>query len=382
MHKITTKYFFLFYCICWISLLSTNGQSAKNELELAITIDSAIYHGDGTIVDQWINYEVFTRRVFKSLHRQSSDWKEYSTIFKEQLRLGELLVEQIGTNGEFSFVKVLEDSKGDTNLLYRDLKGDGWLDYNEMLLVKNHNNQWNIIDIYFYSGGVYFSDIVATMLAKENPELINNKNYRESLLKVIDLFGYNQQGLYGNTIASYDSLSNYFKDQKNTQLALLQAHAFQGNLIEMEAIRKRYFQKFPEDKSIRLILMEIYGSMDNYEMSKVMLDELSSLVGGDDYLSLREAEILMSWGKFSKAKKVLKRVIKSENFVTDARLLLVDVYYADENYKGMLEETIKISDQVGVPIKEILSKESYLQFYSSSFWKKFEKENKKAHDLK
>ncbi|NME67033.1 tetratricopeptide repeat protein [Flammeovirga aprica] len=380
MHNIFRKYL-LFFSITLLGVYA-NGQSLKSELELAITIDSAIYHRDGSIVDQWINYEVFTQRVFKSLHRRSTDWKDYSELFKQDLRLGELLVEQIGTDGELSFVKVLEDTEGNVNLLYRDLKGDGWLDYNEMLLVKNHQNQWNIVDIYFYSGGGYFSDIIAAILAKDDPDLVQNASYRNSLLKVIDLFGYNQDGLYGSTISAYDSLSPFFQKQKNTQLALIQAHAFQGNISEMETLKNAYLQQYPDDKSIRLVLMDIYGSLDNYEMAKVMLDELSQLVGGDDYLSLREAEILLAWNKSAKAKKVLKKVIKSENFVTDARLLLVDAYYSEENYKGMLDETIKVSDVVGVPIEEILPKETYGQFYSSSSWQKWKKQNKKGHDLK
>ncbi|KXX68433.1 M48 family metallopeptidase [Flammeovirga sp. SJP92] len=380
MHNIFRKYL-LFFSITLLGVYA-NGQSLKSELELAITIDSAIYHRDGSIVDQWINYEVFTQRVFKSLHRRSTDWKDYSELFKQDLRLGELLVEQIGTDGELSFVKVLEDTEGNVNLLYRDLKGDGWLDYNEMLLVKNHQNQWNIVDIYFYSGGGYFSDIIAAILAKDDADLVQNASYRNSLLKVIDLFGYNQDGLYGSTISAYDSLSPFFQKQKNTQLALIQAHAFQGNISEMETLKNAYLQQYPDDKSIRLVLMDIYGSLDNYEMAKVMLDELSQLVGGDDYLSLREAEILLAWNKSAKAKKVLKKVIKSENFVTDARLLLVDAYYSEQNYKGMLDETIKVSDVVGVPIEEILPKETYGQFYSSSSWQKWKKQNKKGHDLK
>ncbi|MBD0402638.1 lipopolysaccharide assembly protein LapB [Flammeovirga sp. EKP202] len=381
MHNVLKKYLLLF-SITLIGVCAY-GQPGKSELALAITIDSAIYHRDGSIVDQWINYEVFTQRVFKSLHRRSTDWKEYSEVFKQQLRLGELLVEQIGTDGELSFVKVLEDTDGNVNLLYRDLKGDGWLDYNEMLLVKNHLNQWNIADIYFYSGGGYFSDIVATMLANENPDLVQNVSYRNSLLKVIDLFGYNQEGLYGSTISEYDSLSSFFKKQKNTQIALIQAHALQGNISEMESLKNAYLQQYPDDKSIRLVLMDIYGSLDNYEMAKVMLDELAQLIGGDEYLSLREAEILLAWNKSPKAKKVLKKIIKSESFVTDARLLLVDAYYSEQNYKGMLEEVVKVSDVVGVPIEEILSKDHYEQFYSSPDWQKWKKQNKKkSHDLK
>ncbi|MBB6463248.1 hypothetical protein [Flammeovirga kamogawensis] len=343
------------------------------ELALAITIDSAVYHESGDVVDYKINYDVFTQRVFQKLHRNSSDWKDYIQVFKEQLRLGDLLVEQIGNNGEYAFVKILEDDKGDKTLLYRVLKGDGWLDYNEMLLAQNHYGAWQIIDIYFYSGGAFFSDVVATMLADENPDLVTNKIYQESLLRIREMYDYNQQGLYGNTLISYDSLSNYFKKQKSPRLALIQAQAAQGNLSELEILKDKYLIDYPYDKSIRLLMSEVYGAVDNYELSKLMLDELSDLIGGDDYLLLREAEIFLSWQKEGKSKKILKKLIKSEIYQTEARLLLLDVYYAEENYKNLLDELLKVSDEVGVAPKEILSEEQYHQFYISSYWLKYKK---------
>ncbi|AZQ64448.1 hypothetical protein EI427_20190 [Flammeovirga pectinis] len=356
---------------------SSNVVLAQNnddkELALAITIDSAVYHESGDVVDYKINYDVFTQRVFQKLHRNSSDWKEYIQVFKEQLRLGDLLVEQIGNNGEYAFVKILENNKGNKSLLYRVLKGDGWLDYNEMLLAQNHYGAWQIIDIYFYSGGAFFSDIVATMLAEENPDLVTNKLYQESLLRIRELYGYNQQGLYGNTLTSYDSLSNYFKKQKSPRLALIQAQAAQGNLSELEALKDKYLIDYPFDKSIRLLMSEIYGAVDNYELSKLMLDELSDLIGGDDYLLLREAEIYLSWQKGSKSKKILKKLIKSEVYQTEARLLLLDVYYSEGNYKNLLDELLKVSDEVGVAPKEILPEEQYHQFYISSYWTRYKK---------
>ncbi|OHX67645.1 hypothetical protein NH26_15445 [Flammeovirga pacifica] len=341
-----------------------------DDIKLAITIDSAIYHGNGAIVDQYIDYDTFTQRVFQKLHKQPSEWKEYAAAFKQNIRLGDLLIEQIGSGGEYSFVKVIEDPDGQTNLLYRMLKGDGWLDYHEVLLVKNHLGEWSVADVYFYFSGTYLSDIISILLAQDDPELVANKSLRSSLLKTRDLFSYNQEGMYGNTETAYDSLSNYFKKQKNTRLALMKAKAGQGDMTQLEKLKSAYLLDFPYDKSIRLMMMEIYGSLDNYEQSLLMNEELSELIGGDEYLKLRTAEIYLSWDKSSKAKKILKKMIKNESFPTDSRLLLIDLYYLEENYKGMLSELLIVSDMVGAKPEEILPKDSYPNFYASSNWQK------------
>ncbi|NLR94841.1 tetratricopeptide repeat protein [Flammeovirga agarivorans] len=367
-----TTTFLLVFLI--ITQLKAQTSIEDTDIQLAITIDSAIYHGDGSTVDQHIDYDVFTQRVFKGLHQSSFDWKEYAEVFRQQLRLGDLLIEQIGREGEYSFVKVIEDENGNKNLLYRMIEGDGMLDYNEMLIAKNHLGQWNVVDVYFYLGGVYFSDIIGTLIALENPDLIPNKSFRKSLLKVRDLYGYNQEGMFGNTIEQYDSLSNYFKKEKTARLALIQAYAGQGGITEFEEQKALYLDDFPYDKSIRLLLMEVYGSLDNFEMAYAMNNKLSELIGGDEYLMLREAEIYLSWEKTSKAKKVLKKLLKSESFETDARLLLMDTYYIEKNYKSLLTELLKVSDMVGVTPEEILPKESYPLFYSSSYWEKWKKQ--------
>ncbi|MBB3700702.1 hypothetical protein KMW28_18975 [Flammeovirga yaeyamensis] len=369
IYKLETILLLLFFSV---NVMATSEKD--DDIKLAITIDSAIYHGNGDIVDKYIDYDTFTQRVFQKLHKQPSEWKEYASAFKQNIRLGDLLIEQIGSEGEYSFVKVIENPDGQTNLLYRMLKGDGWLDYHEVLLVKNHSGEWNVADVYFYFSGTYFSDIIATLLAQEDQELVANQSLRKSLLLTRELFGYNQEGMYGNTITAYDSLSNYFKKQKNTRLALLMALAGQGDMTQLENLKAKYLSDFPYDKSIRLMMMEVYGSLDNYEQSKVMNDELSELIGGDDYLKLRTAEIYLSWDKSSKAKKLLKKMIKAESFPTDARLLLMDVYYVEENYKGLYTELMTVSDMVGVSPEEILPKEHYPNFYASSSWQNRKKQ--------
>ncbi|MEH0158716.1 hypothetical protein V6R21_32065 [Limibacter armeniacum] len=360
------------FCIItlWCMVNAVHAQAKKDPcLDFALTIDSSLYHRDPTFFTQNIDYDAFTKKVFAPFNITPVEASSLKGELQQQLNIGDIVLQSIGTDGIYEFVRILEKSSVRKSLLFRHVGEDGWLNYHEIYL-SQIGDSYKIEDIYTYDAGLWLSETISSVLVMESDLPLKNRNAGENQLLIDSVFIMNQQGDFSETMKYYKRLPSVYQDKEALLISALIA-AFAVKDSSKDALINRYLVKHPQSPGLTLVLADIYTQERRTHKALKQYEFLDVLIGGDIYLDYKKAELLVKEGKVKKGEKMCEDIIQRKEEMIEARLLLMDCYYIRKKYSEFLVQLETLASSMETTPSKVFAAEDYPEFFNSERWEKY-----------
>ena len=374
MNKIFVRGFYLSLIINLIIFFTTFAQNKMSpQMQLALAIDSSLYHRSPDVFQQNWDYEVFSIKVFKPFKLSPEEILYLSQDLKNNLKIGEVMLETMGDTGSYEFVKILEKSHRKKSLLFRSVDQSGWLNYHEIFLNKVEES-YKIEDIYTYDAAMWLSSSISSIFMEEGGFPVKNPALSKYMALGDSVFYLNRVGQFEKALEVYNKLPKLYQEKEEFLISAVVAASFESQELQSKYIQK-YVSLYPSQTGLSLILIDIFTTEGEYNKAIEQVEYLSKMIGGDTYLNYKKACLLYKNGNIKKAKKLCLKLKKRKSHLGEVYLLLLDCYYKEKKYNLFLNELIEMAKLVKKKPSDIFSNEDYPDFFSSKKWVDYQLDN-------
>lgn len=363
--------------ICSIGFLNAQDRS-KDTLRynyVGLAIDSTLFNGKTEYFNNIFNKQYLLDQIL--IESEETYVKQFNEGFKEGLLnrfdYGDRLLQELGEDGSFDFLKSKINRKGEHHLLFRLSASDG-LNYVEFKIDEIEGKPM-IIDAYYYMSGEYLSKTLSDVY---KASISNKPNLIDKLLKrsLVDDFKkvkqsrlLTQQGKFQEAFTVYNSISSEGKKQKAILLFGMQISSEVSD-NEYQKIINRYEELFPNDPSLYLVSMDGAYMSKNYDRVLNLIRKLDIAVGGDPYLHSLRSNTYYAKGDMANAEKYGRLMIDNFPFEAEAYTTLMTIFIEQSKNKealSVLEEFLKafgltkeyLHDSIASDYPEFVKTEDY-----------------------
>jgi predicted Zn-dependent protease len=130
-----------------------------------------------------------------------------------------------------------------------------------------------------------------------------------------------------------------------------------------------YRQFYPNDASIDLIALDALLLRKSYNQALAGLDRIDTAVGGDPYLKVLRARILLKQDKPEAARKMAEAGIAEEPTLKAAYYFLVDQSLKQRNFAKSAELLSQLESRCNVKFMDLTTVPAYAEFVKSQEYK-------------
>lgn len=378
------KYFLYLFFLCFV--LSANAQNPDSLI-------SDVYHNqmfdyleeiNSGSTENFINAfneDKFLDRMFADIPTDSYDLRQFRSGVKNSVKPS--ISSIFSSFTEFEYVNYTQ-TENSFSILIRCEAGEAGLNYLEFEVDIESRDELRIIDIFSYFSGEYISTTMnrnAKMIISENGMISNilnslnikEKEFTQSLPKLVKMQKYRSMGDFEEILKVYDSLSKSMKQEKIFLLTAISAAQTTDEMRYLKLI-KEYENEFPDDPSLPLLTLDYYLLRGELETAHEQIDKLDEIVGGDNYLNVIRSTICSIAEDLSCARSYLETAIENNEFEEDAYFGLLELELASGNFKKVNDHLSALENIFGYEFsKESMQKvEIYKSYLESEEFKKWQ----------
>lgn len=327
--------------------ISRHAPSEQECVELAQQIEKAIATNKPAFFVEVLDIDEVIARGLAGLNPPKDLDTDFRKAFQKSPEVGELTKQF--TRAKYTFLRV-RTFDGTPRALFRLLRPDGSLNYQE-LLMQQSSNAVKVVDIQFLTDGKQafwetgdlFSDVARrsflprlaiirkgffARLMGEQSEAIKHLGDTTEFVKRI------KQKHFPNAMAVYAALPPTLQNQKDilVQRAL---GALVAGEQEFQAALAVWNERFPNDLALDLAILDHAVKKKDHATAIETIDRLDHGIGGDGYLSYLKAvqyEFLADWEKTTEA---ARNAISRDTQLPQAySILLNSLLHAEEFFEA------------------------------------------------
>lgn len=370
--------------ILFLVLICTTGNLlAQNQAKDTARYDYVAAAIDSTLFNQKVEYinELFDINgiIDKILIKSDDKYvKDFNYGFRNGLmrkfNFGQKMLQAIGKDGNFDFLRSKINSKGEYHLLFR-MSGEIGLNYVEFKMDEIEGKPM-IVDVYYYMSGEYItktlSDIYKAGLSAK-PSVLE-KLFKTSIIddfrKLKRARDLATEGKLNEAFNVYQAISSEGKKQKSILLFGMQI-ASEINDEDYKKIIQQYEEMFPNDPSLYLISIDGAYMNENYDRVLNLIRKLESAVGGDPYLNSLRTNVYYAKGDLKNALKHGHLMIDYYPLSAESYTSLMTIYIELKDYNEAVRVLDRFVKAFGVTREDIKQGmiEDYPEFVKTEEYK-------------
>lgn len=255
---------------------------------------------------------------------------------------------------------------GETHVVLRLLHSGSGLNYHDMPLARDASGVLRARDVYVYTTGENLSDTLrrAFLMGTGKSGLDWAFDFQQMMAKI-------RQGDGDGAIAVYGKLPETVRRDK----AVLIAYVAATQLVDDEAVYTRAMNELrtahPKDNGIELMSIDWHLLAGRPEEALKSIDRVDDAVGGDAYLDVLRANILLEQGEIAKAAGFAVRASEREPYLEDAWWVRVSVTLARKDFVETARVLRHIRDELEVEIADLTTIPGYEEFVKSPAYRQF-----------
>lgn len=299
-------------------LVESDENNEKVE-ELAKSISESIYEGDSKIFLSKFDTDYFFNKITNRFNKGSRFINEVRNgMFKHIESFPEKIIEEVNYGAIYDYVNYEYNEQDKAYyILFRFFSENSGINYHKYRVSKR-DNVFFFNDMYIYLTGEYLSQTMARMLfSMEGNSSFQGffdrsyKNDIERMLKVRKLM--NKQE-FREAYKVLSSFEGKLKNEKFIYIMRTQTSAqFNESLYKEEL--QRFFEDFPNDKTIYLHKMDYYLLEGDYDQALKILDELKEDTK-DDFIEYLKGNVNFAGNRLEEAMENFKNVTENyEEFI-------------------------------------------------------------------
>ncbi len=276
----------------------------------ARSVETAMNEGNASLVDDAFDLDTFFDRITQDIVTTDADREDFLREVKPGFGFARKLTQELGTEGSFRLVH-FNWNEGRPAALYRIVPPDGSLNYVELILGDRDDTVVTIGDVFMYNTGELFTSSMRRLMGADRSNPLYNMispDVKENATTVTTMTELVKSGEYRKALQRYETAPGRLKNDKIVQAMRLRAAMEVGD-EEYKAALVDVRQRFPDDPSLNLILIDHYYLHKQHDSMLVLLNRLDSIVGGDPYLNVYRALVSADQGKYDLGRNQLEEVM-------------------------------------------------------------------------
>jgi hypothetical protein len=289
------------------------------------------------------------------------------------------------SGGTITLLRVHEVD-GRPRALVRAIDSDQGVDYLDFEMARRPSGKVRAIDVYvFISGerltkmirGFYLplaanqSRSVVEKLLKSESDMVKAVSKLKSLADAV------REEKPQEALAIYNALPPGAKKEKSVMLLRLQAAQAMNDDSVYLAAMDDLAKTFPNDPCVELTSVDSFVIRKDYVKALAAIDRLENSVGGDPYLSVIRARILVEEGKPDDAAKMAQKAVEAEPSLPDTHFCRLQVANGQKKYADMVKYLREYKDMFDDALEEIDSEPEFAGFAGSSEYKEYRAKSSK-----
>ncbi len=287
------------------------------------------------------------------------------------------IIQQTEQGGDYKYLgtHMVGDEK---RVVFRlRLSGDRGVNYHDMKVLKNEQGQTKAVDIYVLMSAEFMSKTLRRAfipLAAEQSKSVFQKltqaenDFVKNVTKFQKMTQLYRSGEFPQVETVYRSLPDSMQQEKNIMLIWLQAASQISDAKYANAI-KDFRRYHPNDPCVDIISIDSHILKGQYDEALQCIDRLDESVGGDPYLNVMRANIMLGKGDNASARKFATLAVKEEPTLPPAYWALVSVSLADKNYDETVQQLNLLKTKFALAFDDLTQVPDYADFVKSPQYK-------------
>lgn len=270
------------------------------------------------------------------------------------------------------FLRTREEG-GRRRILFRLTPGTGGVAYYELVLGRPGGGKLRAVDLYVYTTGELVSQTLRRaylpLAAHDTRGLLDRLAGRDQdLFKHFPKFQKMAEdanaGRNREAIAAFQALPASLKADKNALILRLRAAIALGG-DDYSAAIDDFQAAHPNDPALDLILIDGYSLKKRYDKAIARVDRLDERIGGDPYLDVLRAGLLMEKGDLPAAEEAARRATQREPALLEGFWTLVAISLKERAFDKTLALLRSIEADFRLTFGDLATEPDYAEFVKS-----------------
>jgi tetratricopeptide (TPR) repeat protein len=257
--------------------------------------------------------------------------------------------------------------------LFRFLSPEGGLNYHDVIPMRDPDGRMVAEDIHVYLSGETLGQTYRRNLLPGLIELTDGgreklseteKQLIDSLPKIDAFNKAMQAGDMREAVKIYKGFPGELQQVKVFVLGYVRAAAGVDHAELLKALEK-YRKLFPTDPAIDLVSVTYYALTKKYDLALRSVDPVEKAIGGDPYLHVLRANILLEANRIKDARAAAEKAIEQEPGMTAAYWSRIGVSLHEKNHAETLLWLKKVAEKTTQEIGDLGDAPDYQAFVKS-----------------
>ena len=315
--------------------------------EFARAVERAVQAGDSSYVESRLDRDALFLRATEGLGGSASDRSRFRGALQEHLPFGRRIVATIAAGGSYLCLRI-RAVEGRTFVLFR-LASPDTLNYHDYEVARGGDGPVVVRDIYIYYAGEHLSEglrrgylqSLAVGGASTPP------GGDAALRGVLRMYALYRSGRPEEALAAWSQIPIVVREEKTLHLQRVRIAAEVGGAAYAEALRD-FESAHPGDPSLDLISIDGLLLAGRHDAALQRVERLQRSLGGDPYLHLVRARILLAAGEPGRAERFAARAVRQDATLADAYWMLVRLTLEAGRFRRTAAYLSEIDERFGI----------------------------------
>jgi tetratricopeptide (TPR) repeat protein len=279
----------------------------------------------------------------------------------------------VANGGTFRLLRLV-DTPEPKRLRFRMTMPNGeGVNYIDLVLSRRANNVVKAVDFYSFASGEYFTQSVrrtgVTLAAEKDKGILARltgadrdfAKYGPVMKRMGEAL---RESRFQEALNDYETLPDSLKKEKMFMLVRVRAAMGVSDQKYQEAMEV-YRSLFPNDPSTVLVSIDHFAMKKEFAKCTELIDQLDTAVGGDPYLDILRASMLIEQKRFDEAISTAQKAAKDLPDFPDTHFALISACLAGKRYGPIPHELDALEKDLHIPLANISSVPEYAGFAKS-----------------
>jgi TonB family protein len=306
---------------------------------------------------------------------------ELRTVFRRDMKKTlsgvSSLAHAIKDGGSYRLLRLRTDPRRGPTALFRLITGNGTFNYHEYALKRDAAGV-RAVDVYIFINGEWMSDTIrrSWLLALGEtglPAQIKRvAGFESDMAKsgpLVDTV--NKLQAAGQLRAALDAWRKLPASIQANKSVLIQRVQIAKGLGEQEYsdALAAFANQFPGDPALDMLLVDDHLNKKQWDLALETMDRIRRAVGGDAYLDVMRANVLVARNDPAAAKAALRTAVEQEPTLLPAYWLLLRFSLTEKKYTETAALLSALESDAGFTVPDLTQVEEYAGFVASDAYK-------------
>jgi tetratricopeptide (TPR) repeat protein len=355
--------------------------SAEQAKGIGEAIEKGFAEGHPEVFDSYMDMDAIAARLAQ--HMDLSEQKQQGFIdgFKKGAArggaFGQQIQKAIGTDGRVKFLRAHTVS-GQQRAVLRTLTTDGMVNFYDLVVSVDPSGKPRVVDFENYASGELLSESMRTIMAPLLADV--KKSFFERLLSGRDAKKEAQfeamtkavpkiraalaEGKHAEALQMYNTLP---AEVQSTRIGLILRMSCSQGLgdAEYERALDAINAAFPDDPSLALIQIDRHYLKKDWQKALDAIKRVSRGVGGDAYLDVMQASVLVEKKELAEAYVAARKAIEREPTLPKGWWMAVTVALEEKDHPETARLLTEIEKRFDLLLSDLRGDDIYADFVRS-----------------